>query len=447
VKALLFPSLAAGLALAAAATAVAWGASPKVCAECVRANEARLAGDDLAGRACGSEQEHAAARFIADELKAYGVQGAAPDGGYLQAAPFNVGAYVHPPTLAAGGRTFTHGQDVLVLDAAADVSGLVALVALADVDAAAGKIAVFDAPFDPKAVGLFFKAGALAVVTQAPDQVLAHWDQLASRPPPAGGSTAGAPHTLIFARPEALTALRAADGQSGVFAAPRAPDIAQTTYNVLARLPGRGPSAEHEAILLTAHYDHLGVVGGRTYHGANDDASGTTAVMEFARMLGRGPAPRRTALFALFGCEEAGGHGARYFLSHPSAPLTDIAVNLEFEMIGAVDPRHPKSLMLTGWERSNLGPTLAAHGAAIGPDIDPDQHFFERSDNIQLARRGVVAQTVSAWPTPPTYHEPSDDLAHLDLGFMVHVIQSMAGPVDWLLNSDFKPAWNPGGQP
>jgi hypothetical protein len=426
---------------------VASGAPRKVCAECVRANEARLAGDELAGRACGSDSEAAAARFIADQLKAYGVRGGAPDGGYLQAVPFHVGAYVHPPTLIAGGRTLTNGQEFLVLDRAADASGAVTLVGLADVDAAAGKIAVYDAPFDPKAVGLFFKAGAVAVVTQAPDQVLEHWDQLSSRPPPAASATGGAPHNLVFARPEAIAALRAAEGQAGAFAAPRGPDIERTTYNVLGRIPGRGPAADHEAILLTAHYDHLGVLGGRTYHGANDDASGTTAVLEFARMLGRGPVPRRTALFALFGCEEAGGHGARYFLSHPSAPLADIAANLEFEMIGAVDPRHPKSLMLTGWERSNLGPTLAAHGAAIGPDIDPDQHFFERSDNIHLARRGVVAQTISAWPTPPTYHEVTDDLAHLDMDFMVKVIGSMVGPVQWLLNSDFKPAWNPGGQP
>lgn len=434
----------AALALPAAAVA-----PPRVCAECVRANEAKLAGDDLAGRACGSDAEHAAARFIAAQLKAYGVAGAAPDGGYLQAVPFRVGAYARTPTLSLGPQTLTHGHDILILDAPAEAQAPVALVALADVDAAAGKIAVYDAPFDGKAVGLFFKAGAVAVVTQPPDQALSHWDQLAARRPPAGvGSGAGGPaHPLIFAGPGAIAALRAAEGQVGTISAPRGPDEDRTTYNVLARLPGRGPEADHQSVLLSAHYDHLGPVGGRIFHGANDDASGTTAVMEFARLLAKGPPPQRTALFALFGCEEAGGHGARYFLGHPSAPLADIAANLEFEMIGAVDPRHPKSLMLTGWERSNLGPTLAAHGAAIGPDIDPDQHFFERSDNIQLARRGVVAQTVSAWPTPPTYHEATDDLAHLDQAFMIRVIGSMAGPVRWLLNSDLRPAWNPGGQP
>ena len=103
--------------------------------------------------------------------------------------------------------------------------------------------------------------------------------------------------------------------------------------------------------------------------------------------------------------------------------------------------------MLTGWERSDLGPALKAHGASIGPDHYPAENFFQRSDNYQLARRGVVAQTISAWPVPPTYHQPTDDLAHVDLGFMAEVIQSLVEPVKWLANSDFRPAWNPGMKP
>jgi hypothetical protein len=116
-------------------------------------------------------------------------------------------------------------------------------------------------------------------------------------------------------------------------------------------------------------------------------------------------------------------------------------------MIGVPDPQDRKALMLTGWERTNLGPALKAHGASIGPDRYPQENFFQRSDNYQLARKGVVAQTISAWPIPPTYHQPSDDLAHVDLTFMVEVIQSLVEPVQWLANSDFKPVWNPGMQP
>ncbi len=108
----------------------------------------------------------------------------------------------------------------------------------------------------------------------------------------------------------------------------------------------------------------------------------------------------------------------------------------------------PKGVMLlTGWERSNLGPTLKEHGALIGPDPYPEQHFFERSDNYALALKGVVAHTAAGWGTPPTYHQPSDDMAHLDVPFMTAAIQSLVEPVRWLASSDFVPKWNAGGKP
>jgi Zn-dependent M28 family amino/carboxypeptidase len=219
------------------------------------------------------------------------------------------------------------------------------------------------------------------------------------------------------------------------------------TYNVVGMIRGVAPNADSEAILLTAHYDHLGVRDGVIYPGANDDASGTAAVAELARMLGKASRPQRTVLFALFGCEEEGGHGARFYVANPPVPLSHIAANLEFEMIGLPDPQRPKTLMLTGWERSNLGPALQQRGAEIGPDLYPQQNFFRRSDNYQLALKGVVAQTISAWPVPPTYHRETDTLANLDLGFMVEIIQSLAKPIDWLVNSDFRPEWLPGMKP
>jgi Zn-dependent M28 family amino/carboxypeptidase len=221
----------------------------------------------------------------------------------------------------------------------------------------------------------------------------------------------------------------------------------QTTHNVLGVIRGRAAEADKHAILLSAHYDHVGIKDGVLYPGANDDASGTAAVLELARVLAKAPAPKRTVHVALFGCEEQGGHGSKLFLARPPLPLGDIAANLQFEMIGLPDPQRPKTLMLTGWERSNLGPTLKAQGADIGPDLYPEQDFFRRSDNYQLALKGVVAQTVSAWPVPPTYHQPTDTLESVDLGFMVEAIQSLVGPIQWLANDDFRPDWNPGMQP
>ena len=137
-------------------------------------------------------------------------------------------------------------------------------------------------------------------------------------------------------------------------------------------------------------------------HGADDDASGTTAVVELARALAAGPRSRRSILFVCYGAEEIGEFGSRYFGAHLPVPLAKIAANIEFEMIGAQDPKLPKgSLMMTGFERSNLGETLAQHGALVAGDPYPDQHFFERSDNYQLAVKGVVAHTISGWAVAP----------------------------------------------
>jgi Zn-dependent M28 family amino/carboxypeptidase len=227
------------------------------------------------------------------------------------------------------------------------------------------------------------------------------------------------------------------------------------TFNAIGYLEGSEPGSG--TILLTAHLDHLGTAAAGTnpagsgdtiYNGANDDASGTTAVLELAHALAAGPKLRRNVLFVCYGSEEAGEVGSTYFGKHSPVPMSSLVANLEFEMIGAQDPAMPKGvMMLTGWERSNLGPTLKAHGALLGPDPHPEQKYFQRSDNYQLALLGVVAHTAAGWGDVPTYHKPNDDLEHLDLPFMTAAIQSLVEPVRWLASSDFVPRWNEGGQP
>jgi Zn-dependent M28 family amino/carboxypeptidase len=225
------------------------------------------------------------------------------------------------------------------------------------------------------------------------------------------------------------------------------------TYNAFAVLRGSDPALAGQTILLSSHLDHLGVrqtgEGEIIYHGADDDASGTTAVLELARALSSLPRhPRRTIVFVCFGSEETGGQGNEYFLAHPPVPLASIVANVEFEMIGRPDRAvHPDQLWLTGWERSNLGPTLARHGAPLVADPHPSEHFFQRSDNIALARRGIIAQTVSSYGLGAHYHQPTDDLAHIDFPHLTSAIKRMIPPIEWLANSDWKPAWCPSGRP
>jgi Zn-dependent M28 family amino/carboxypeptidase len=227
---------------------------------------------------------------------------------------------------------------------------------------------------------------------------------------------------------------------------------AWNTRNVLGILPGRDPGLKNEVILLTAHLDHLGVGqpvnGDNIYNGADDDASGCVAVLQIARSLASGERPRRSVLFVFFGSEETGGQGNQYFLQHSPVPVSSIVANLEFEMIGRPDPAvKPDQLWLTGYERSNLGPELARHGAKLVADPHPEQHFFQRSDNYALAKQGVIAHTVSSFGLHKDYHRPSDDVQHIDFIHMQQAIESMLPPIDWLANSDFKPQWAEGKKP
>jgi aminopeptidase YwaD len=450
---------AALLTFVVSAVAVPQTAKPPapICAECVRAHMQKLAGDELRGRGCGTEDEHTASLYLQAELEKAGIAPAYA-GGLRQAVGLETPRLDAPPALEAkwsgGSMRLAGDDDFLFLGGPSPARGRLVRLETADFSAdVKGAIVFYDRPGRDRAgIQKLQKAGAAAVLFPADAALSARWAQLAASAHPrtrvadAENEPAGAPVLILTSK--GAQALRRAPGGASIDLDVRfgAPERTQT-YNVVGVIHGTDPDADRKALLLSAHYDHLGVRDGVIYHGADDDASGTSAVLEFARILGSGPRPRRTVYFALFGCEEAGGLGAIYFRAHPPTTLSDLAMNIEFEMIGNDDPKRPGVLMLTGWERSNLGPTLAAHGAHVGPDLYPEQNFFQRSDNYELALKGVVAQTVSAWPIPPTYHDPSDTLDHIDFAFMDQAIGSMIGPVQWLVDSDFKPEWKPGMKP
>ena len=227
--------------------------------------------------------------------------------------------------------------------------------------------------------------------------------------------------------------------------------VSGTTYNAVGILKGSDPSGE--AILISAHLDHLGrreTAPGddKVFNGADDDASGTVAVIELAGVLARRGQPKRTIIFACYGSEEIGGFGARHVRDHPPVPLPKIVANVQFEMIGRPDPDvAPKTLWLTGYERSDLGPTLASRGARLVQDPHPAQKFFQRSDNYTMALEGVVAHTVSSYGLHKEYHQPSDETRMIDYAHMTESIASMVEPLAWLANATFRPAWKPGMKP
>jgi hypothetical protein len=432
--------------------------------EWVRAHEEFLASDALAGRGSATRDERIAAEYVASEFVAYGLAPAPGMTGYIQSAEVFSPALDGKATLQAGMVKAEEGTGfTLVQSGGTSASGELVTKSGAELkspgDLHGRAVLLAGLPKDltsMQAARIAGRAGAALI--------LVPWDESVQQAYSAFGGKTRVPIHLKEAAGQgggtSLVALNAsalaqvAELAQGTMASLAVHEIPQAelrkTYNAIGYLAGSDPGAG--TILLTAHLDHLGVGkpvnGDAIYNGANDDAAGTTAVLELAHALAAGPKLRRSVLFACYGSEEAGELGSTYFGEHPPVPLAGLVANLEFEMIGNQDPKMPKGvLLLTGWERSNLGPALKAHGGLLGPDPYPEQHFFERSDNYALALKGVVAHTAAGWGTPPTYHQPSDDLAHLDLAFMASAIQSLVEPVRWLAMSDFKPEWNKDGQP
>jgi hypothetical protein len=418
----------------------------------VRAHLEFLASDALNGRGSGTRDEWLAATYIASQFREWGLEPMGDDGGYVQRVDLAGAQATAPPTLTIGDRTFTHGREMLVLTLGAAPARGRLLKLAAGGAAPPGAVALV-----PEGAKVGIADAAIVLEPETP-QVRRVWAARAARMPsrplrPSGLAPPVPGRTVIFLETAAYAAVSAlADGTEVSFAADLEP-AAGATWNAGGRLTGSNPAAAGDVLVLSAHLDHLGArppsPGADTiFNGADDDASGTVAVMALAHALAQGPRPRRTVVFALFGSEEAGGHGAAYFVDRPVVPLDRIVADVQFEMLGRPDPMLPEdTLWLTGYERSTLGADLAAAGANLVADPRPDQSFFTRSDNIRFARRGVVAHTISSFGLHEAYHTPDDEVALIDFDHMTRAIASLVAPIRALANSTVRPAWLPGGCP
>ena len=228
----------------------------------------------------------------------------------------------------------------------------------------------------------------------------------------------------------------------------------RTAVNVVGLLRGSDPLLREEYVIVGAHYDHVGMNGARAvngdsiFNGADDDASGVVAMLESARQLKEGGAPRRSVIFVAFIGEENGMSGTRWYLSAPVRPLASTVVDIQIEMIG-----RPDSLVggagkawLTGFERSTLGEQLAAAGIPLVLDPRPAQNFFRRSDNFPFAQAGIPAHTISSFGGHTDYHQPSDEVDAVDYPHFAAVINATARAVRITAGGP-KPEWKPNGRP
>ncbi|HMC77805.1 MAG TPA: M28 family peptidase [Vicinamibacterales bacterium] len=262
--------------------------------------------------------------------------------------------------------------------------------------------------------------------------------------------------------------LRALDGHRPLTAA-LAPDLLVRTVtmnNVLAIVEGRDPKRRGEMVVVGAHLDHDGTdAEGRIYNGADDNASGTAAVLAaaiaFARAAAEGERPARAVLFALWNGEEKGSLGAEAFVASPE-PARRVVANLNLDMVGRHEEvRDPGDWRFHGLPKTDAaatGNTLHVLGYSYTPDLaamlreangavgltlqedydSGEQGLLQRSDNWPFLAHGIPALFLTTG-LHPDYHTPDDDAGRIDFGKLTRVAR-LAARAAWIVADGPEPA-------
>ena len=203
-------------------------------------------------------------------------------------------------------------------------------------------------------------------------------------------------------------------------------------FNVIGVLEGKSKADEY--VIISAHYDHLGMKTGEKgdliFNGANDNASGVSAVLALAEHYKTQNINERSLLFVAFTAEEMGLIGSNYFGKQINPE--NIIAGINIEMIGKESPFGPKTAWLTGFDRSDFGQIIQKNLEESDYSLYPDPYvnfrLFFRSDNASLARLGVPAHTISTSPMDKDldYHKVSDETKTLDLFTVSETIKAIA---------------------
>ena len=457
-----------------------------------------LASDALRGRDTPSPGLEAAAAYLVSEYRRLDLDPAGENGTFYQRYPFplrqldaqQAGFHVGTP---AGEETLAYGEDFFGTGATREMTPAPLVVAGQSFPSASGgvgalrdRIAVYVLPGDYSRDWRLLRsqqareaqaAGAVAAVHilaagWSADSI-ADFAARAAAPARALGDEPQFPQLMLsYAAAERTMSAAGlaldelwAEAIAGTLAPLEVPGVAATpglpvqeldrglAPNVAAVLRGSDPTLRDEYVVLSAHMDHVGVGepvnGDSIYNGADDDASGTAALLEIARAMAESSQrPRRSVLFLHVSGEEKGLLGSRWFSDHPTVPLAGIVANLNVDMIGR---NSPDSIVVIGREYSSLGPLVASvaseHpelGLVVSDDIWPEERFFFRSDHFNFARKEIPALFFFAG-VHECYHRPCDEVEEIDVDKAAEVARLILHTTERIANGTERPAWDPQG--
>ena len=401
-----------------------------------------LASDEMAGRGTPSPEFNIAAAYVAARFRGAGLQGGGKDGSFFQETIMRLG---QTPTtglifettdikpikhfgLLAGGVTDCDFSGKLTL---ADLSANFSEAKLSGVIAgkfsgnATGGRAVSQLA---RLANTLKAAGATALVLYvAEDNELIQLAVQSRDKPRMENPRSKISLPILLAAGEPI-----ADQVVKVYL-PKQIVTELPMRNVIGVLPGSDPELAKEAVLFTAHLDHLGArpgVGDGVFNGADDNASGVTGVLSLADAFAALPErPKRSVIFMTFWGEESGLLGSRQFAADPTWPLEKITANVNIEMIGRPEAGASGKVWMTGWQESNLGVLMNEASTKFGVDIFDHPKFsamlYRSSDNWSFVEKGVIAHSFSAGSLHADYHQPDDEWERLEIPHMTRVIQGL----------------------
>lgn len=273
---------------------------------------------------------------------------------------------------------------------------------------------------------------------------LAH-DSMRGRATPGPGIEKAASYVAGVFRAAGL----APAGDEGGFVQ-RYPVGATTAPNVAGIVTGSDARLAREYVLVVAHLDHLGTGrparGDSIYNGADDNASGSAALMAIAEAAASGARTRRSLLFLSVSGEESNLLGSRWFAAHPTVPIDSVVALVNLDMISR---NAPDSVFLNGWGKSTLSALVvrlaAEHrelGLSVGPDVEDRPLTPADSDHWPFQHLGVP-YVFFYTGAHPDYHRPSDEPAHSDAGKASRVARLAWLTVEAIANDRTPPAWDP----